>query len=128
MKLSAGTVELADGLGQRMITFNKPKQEKHAGQFMMPLLSLKLKNTGMTDPMLVNFFKKLEVAQQRALALKNVNKAWDAIFNPLEKMNQKKEKAKIQGSIFEGGMDLDLSGNIFSSRSLLTLSSFLNDF
>ena len=54
---------------------------------MMPLLSLKLNNTGMTDPMLINFFKKLEDAQQRALALKNVNKELDAMFNPLERMN-----------------------------------------
>lgn len=61
-KLAAGTVDLSEGLSQRMMHFNKPNQEKHAGLFVMPLLGLTLRNTGMTDAMLINFFKKLEDA------------------------------------------------------------------
>ena len=97
--------------------YRSTRTDVEASQFMMPLLSLGLSNTSMTDNILVHFLNKLQESQQRAVMLQNLNHE-DAMLmmSPFYDQDEgqgakPQSKGPIERDIYQTGMELDVSCN-----------------
>ena len=92
----------------------------------MPLLSLNLAKVGMVDRMLEALTSKLLDGQRRAIAFSNFNKD-QLMYDPMANFGRVSSPVKVKFDVYEGGMNLDLSGNLFTVKSFARIGDFLDE-
>ena len=126
-KLGAGTTPLVDGLSRRLVAMNQPSFKNFRSDlFLMPLLSLNLAKVGMVDRMLEALTSKLLDGQRRAIAFSNFNKD-QLMYDPMANFGSARSPVKVKFDVYEGGMNLDLSGNLFTIKSFARIGDFLDE-